>query len=280
MSSGENEYYQSLRSIRQQKEIDFDLIEIKNLPNKEAHRTLYEEIAKNASSYDYFVKVDGDMVFLQDKSLARMIGVIAANSSLDHVAFSVLDWYSQKAIIGMHLYSNRCRWGDLTDSVFVDPSPVIPGEKVLIWSSPAPVAIHSPCPDLSQAFQFGYHRCLKIVQRHRKCPDLNRSNFQYQLLRSVYDQHLIDGDDRRLAALYGACMALRSNKQAFESRDSFLEFQDSLADFDANKMIIERVVRGVWGYGRFRERYVINVPMFDIWFRWFVCSCYSRLKIV
>ena len=158
LSSGENELEDSKLSIQNQKNIDFDVLHIKDLPNKEAHVKLYRTIEENIDQYSLFLKVDADMVFADDFKLEEIAKCFNEDKELDHIAFSVFDWYSQKAIIGMHAFSNRCFWPKFDDLLFVDPSPSYPGKSKIVWESPAPVAYHSPNPSIIESIQFGFHR--------------------------------------------------------------------------------------------------------------------------
>jgi len=278
ISSGENEVTDSLLSINCQQMVDFDLIKIKGLSNKAAHQELHDTVMDNLRRYHYFVKVDGDMVFSSTLTLCQMIKELEKDAQIDHAIFSVLDWYSQKVIIGMHVFSNRCTWGRLDDRLFTDSSPTIPGIRKFFWDSPSPVALHSPNPSIMQAFQFGFHRCLKIVQRDRRCPRLRQVRFQYNLIKNVYEQYLINPDVRRKAVLYGACEALWSKEKIFESRDHFQAYERKLHSLTLARCPIDDDIDRVWGMGKFNFNMLVNRTVFYPWVRKMGCLVYRKVK--
>ncbi|OOE39314.1 hypothetical protein BZG00_10515 [Salinivibrio kushneri] len=276
MSAGENELEDVQHAIDNQVNVDFDVVHIKNLPNKKAHIRLYKTIEDNSDNYQYFVKVDGDMVINSTKTLSEMIQIFEDDLELDHVAFSVLDWCSQKAIIGMHVFSNRCRWPDLNDNLFVDPSPVYPGRSRIVWDKPAPVAVHSPNPSILQAIQFGYHRGMKIVQRDRRIPCVSRAIFQYDLMYQVYRQLCLQNDLVRLAVMFGLEAAIKSKKESrFESKDHkvFLNLLSEFEPMDKNALRVEIDKRwqGPW------QAQFFSPVKFSIWFRFVLFSIVKKI---
>lgn len=286
VSSGENELDKSLESIRAQEGVEFDLKEIRDLGNVEAHELLYSTIMSNSEYYSYSVKVDGDMVFARKTSLSEMINLMQNDVDTDHGVFSVLDWYSQKAIMGMHVFSSRCTW-TRRDHLFTDSNTIFPGSRMLVWGSPSPVAHHSPNPSLMQAFQFGFHRCLKILQRDRFCPKVSQSQFQFNLLKNVYEQYQISGDLRRKAALYGACEAAnRRSAKNFVSRDDFSAYESVVSEiYLSNGMSdveceVDLSIERVWGTGLLKKNLVYNQLLFGSWLRSNLCSVFSNVRRV
>lgn len=272
VSSGENEVNQSIESIFVQKDIEFDFLEIRDLGNIEAHELLYSTIMQNANDFSYFVKVDGDMVFSRESVLCEMILQMRNDVEIDHGVFSVLDWYTQKAIMGMHIFSSRCQWTK-RDPLFTDSGTNFIGRRELFWDSPAPVAYHSPNPGLMQAFQFGYHRCLKILQRDRFFPKLGQSQFQFNLLKNLYEQYLINRDIRRKAALYGACEAMKRGAfKTFDTRAQFCSYNINVEKIANRKCEIDRRIEKNWGMGTLKQNIVCNPILLSPWFRFNLCS--------
>lgn len=278
ISSGENEASESIKWIHAQKNIEFDFEEIRDLRAVVAHEVLYSTIMSNSEKFSYFVKVDGDMVFSRETVLSEMIAKMRNDVSIDHGVFSVFDWYTQKAIMGMHIFSRRCKWGG-RDPLFTDSGITFPGRRMLFWDSPSPVAQHSPNPSLMQAFQFGYHRCLKIMQKDRFCPNLSQSIFQFNLLKNVHEQYLINRDPRRKAALFGASDAMRkSGMQTFGSRDHFSGYESAVSAINNNMCHVDRLIERTWGAGFLRKNLIYNSLLISPWLRGFLCSLLCRVK--
>ncbi len=280
VSSGENEAQTSLSLINDQLGVEFEVYVIEGLSQQQAHTKLYRTIMANSEKFQWFVKVDGDMVFQSPDLLAKMISLMSSDTNIDHGVFSVMDWYTQKAIMGMHVFSGRCHWPDLNDPLFTDPSPEYPGIQKLFWESPSPVALHSPDPGLMQAFQFGFHRCLKIVQKDRYCPNVQQALFQFNLIKNLYEQNIINPDVRRKAALFGACEAIKTTNGLFESRNDFERYRHRVDSLTVEPCDIDKEICRTWGQCGLVSNIILNIPLAKIIFRSNVCRFLRVLRRV
>jgi len=183
--TGENEFEQSKRSLQRQKYKNWEQVVFKHLPNKEAHDRLYRTFMQRADKFDLFVKLDADMVFRSERSLQTLIDLFESEPELDHALLAVRDWASDTLIMGLHAFSNRAVWSPSGEELFVDHSPSVPGKRLTTKGPPAPLVDHSPDPSPFQAYRFGVHRALKVVQRDRSSLDLFRSRMQWRLLENV-----------------------------------------------------------------------------------------------
>ncbi|MDY0403004.1 hypothetical protein [Sulfurovum sp.] len=211
---GENEIEECKKSIKAQtfKNITHEIFSF--LPNKEAHDTLYSRFMELQNDYDYFIKLDADMVLIRDTIVDELVEIFQEDKDLDHAVFSVHDWYSDSNIMGMHMFSNRVKWIiSPKETLFVDRSPKRNGKRVTYSNSPAPVAYHSPNPSLEEAFMFGYHRALKVVQRDRLLKKTSGAKFQLELLQKAWNCLLKERNQRRLAVIVGA-------EYVFQNQDS------------------------------------------------------------
>ena len=239
---------------------------------------------RNVSNYELFVKIDGDMVLKSNTVLSEMVDYFVANPSLDHAVFSVLDWFSQSALMGLHVFSNRCDWPSLDDDLFVDPTPVFPGDEKLVWTDPSPVAWHASNPSNEQSFRFGYHRYLKILQRGTSRPSFRRAEFHYDLLTLVYKQLKLDPDPRRIIALYGCYCAKNSQDSGYTS-DRIISERDYMGVFDTNAQLknedfseIIKNIDSMWE-GRFAWKTFFQSEIFNAWIRQGVSKVKSHLFI-
>lgn len=203
MSSGEQERAASLASLSRQSVTDWDLCEVANLPNKEAHDKLYATFMRRASEYRYFVKLDADMVFRDEQGLAALLDLFTVPDR-DLVMSEVHDWASDMLTPGLQAFSNRVKWNVNPDQLMVDHAPIFPGKGFRVWGPPAPLVVHSPDPSPFQAFRYGLHRILKAVQPDRREKDLRRAVLHWSLLKNIWRAHQRHGDERRLCALLGA----------------------------------------------------------------------------
>ena len=201
---GENEFEALKESLQEQTYTHWEHIVYKNLPNKEAHDQLYRTFMEQQDDFDLFLKLDADMVFRSSEGLRRIVDLFRETDELDHLTLAVRDWYSDSLIEGLHTFSDRARWDTGDESRFVDPSPTIPGQKRKLWSAPAPVVNHSPDPSPFQAFRFGVHRALKVVQQDRWVMRWRQVTGQWSLLRKCWWHFKKCGDHRLGLALLGA----------------------------------------------------------------------------
>ncbi|WP_143959159.1 hypothetical protein [Litoribacter populi] len=276
VSSGENELEECMRVVNSQRDVNYKIFHIKDLAKKEAHDQLYEKIQSESLNYDLFVKIDADMILFSHHSLKQIQTFFLEHTDVDHATFSVFDWYSQKAIMGLHVYSNKCTWTNTNDPLFTDPLPNFPGNKKLVWDNPSPIAKHSPNPSSEQAFQFGFHRALKFLQKDRKVINISRSLFHYDLLYQVYLQSNLCGDRRRKEALYGAELAFSSKVIKYTSRnDNFLKEEwrklEKLSEKEVDRIIDER-----WGLGRFNQNFWFSSEKFSCWVKYMFNNLISK----
>lgn len=244
--AGENEFEECLNSLKTQTYKNWDHIIIKNLPNKEAHDKLYKTIMENKNSYDIFIKLDADMLFINENKLEEMINFYKVQKNTDQIIFSIKDWYSELDILGINMFSSRVKWEINSDNLFVDHNPIIPGKKMILWYKPAPVAFHSPNPSYEEAFLFGYHRGLKIKQRHRNIKNSKTAKYHLNLLENTFSSLKKNYDKRKALALLGANYAFDNNnlylfsKEEFMSSNKVLDELIRLSDDKIITIVIEK----------------------------------------
>ncbi|MDA8174587.1 MAG: hypothetical protein M0018_08355 [Nitrospiraceae bacterium] len=214
---GENEFEKSVASITAQSFKNWEHTVIKNLPNKEAHDTLYRGIMARRNEFDLFMKLDADMVFKDEGSLQKAVDLFRNEPELDNVEMVVHDWFSNSLIMGVHIYSNRVQWSPNSEDLFVDPLPYMPGKRRHIWSPPAPIVDHCPDPSPFQAYHFGVHRSLKAIQPGRYSSfDPFDSVIEWRILKNTWT-HFIQTRDRRLGlALLGATQVIQNRIKQYQ----------------------------------------------------------------
>lgn len=201
--SGENEFAACVQSIHAQTYKHWNHVVIKNLPNLVAHERLYQAFVDASSEYDLFIKMDADMVFIDENCLTTIVDKFQANANLDHWLTVVDDWFSNSLILGFHVFSNRARWKiPEGERLFVDPMPTIVGELKITHVAPAPLVRHAFDPSGYQAFHFGVHRMLKVVQPNQALNLLSAWG-HWKLLNRVRLNFIRTGDYRLSYALQG-----------------------------------------------------------------------------
>lgn len=204
--SGENEYASCLRSLESQSFVDFEQRILEHLPNAEAHDLLYRTIMAESGSYDLFFKLDADMILADDEVLSDLVRVFEDHAGLDHLVVAVNDWMTESSIIGAHLFSNRVSWERHSETLYVDPDPVIPGRKLVVDHPPRDLILHASDPSPLQAFHFGAHRALQASQVYRKLRDARPHNarLQWWYLDRVWRHFERTGDQRLGLAMLAA----------------------------------------------------------------------------
>jgi hypothetical protein len=163
--SGENEFDECVAAIKNQTYKNFDHFVFKNLPNKEAHVTLFKSFLERSNEYDLLIKVDADMVLSSTTLFEKIVQKFRQNDCLDVFAIAVYDYFSGQLINGLATYRNTVRWNFIRETMFVDIPEVAQNRYLYVEKELAPAAIHCKNPSPFQAFHYGVHRGLKSIQR-------------------------------------------------------------------------------------------------------------------
>jgi len=209
--SGEREFGRCRSSLQQQEYPSWEQRVFEHLPNAEAHAQLYQTIMTESENFGLFLKLDADMVLADAEVLGDLVRVFEERRELDHLVVAVTDWITDSLIIGAHLFSNRVRWMRHGETLYVDPDPVFPGNKLVVEKPSRDVIYHAGDPAPLQAFHFGAHRALQASQVYRKLRDARPHNalIQWQYLERVW-RHYEQSRDRRLGlAMLAADLVFR-----------------------------------------------------------------------
>lgn len=208
MSCGENEYLDCLSEVRCQEGVLCDLFEVKNRPNKEAHDVLYSTFNEKADGYDYFAKVDADMVFVDRAALKKITDEMSSHE-YDHMMVDVKDALSEIFIPGFNVYSSRVRWEGNRDRLIVDYHGTAESStRRMDWH----LVDHMPNPSLFQSFSYGVHRAKKAVQAGIKQKDLSRAILHWTILSQVSEAYRRAPTLQRASTLLGAKLAFTDGR--------------------------------------------------------------------
>lgn len=164
----ENEFEECLAAIDRQTHRDWDRFVLHNLPNKKSHEVLYQTFMERSSECDLFVKIDADMVLYDDDALARIVRRLRQTPAVDVLCVGVHDYFTDSIIAGMCTYRSHVRWARNDQRLFIDDWPVPPEKREVDTEFLAPIARHCPNPSNYQAFHFGFHRGLKVLESIRQ----------------------------------------------------------------------------------------------------------------
>jgi hypothetical protein len=220
--SGEAEFGRCRNSLENQSYTSWEHRLFEGLPNAEAHARLYQTVMAERGNHDLFLKLDADMILADREVLADLVQVFERRPRLDHLVFAVTDWMTESQIIGAHLFSNRVHWNKHRETLYVDPDPEFPGEKVMVMNPPRDLVLHASDPSPLQAFHFGAHRALQASQAYRGLLDSrpHDARIQWQYLDRVWRHFERTGDSRLGLAMLAADMVFRRELPATASEYS------------------------------------------------------------
>ena len=254
----ENEFTACVESINQQTHRAFEHFIIRDLPNKQAHDTLYRSFMTRADEFDLFMKIDADMVLIDDRFFEKIIQRFQtqpnrpSTGGMNALIVSVQDWFSDRLIEGLHTYRSRVRWEVNDEQVFVDRASLAPDQIVYDKTDLAPAAQHCPDPSAFEAFHYGIHKGVKVhaaMQRYRRAT----ARFHMSNIESTWRHFERSGDQRLGLACLGAELAL---KGAFQPHHvdyqnptalSVLRDYESL-DSGSLRLLISKLRRRNWSW--------------------------------
>jgi hypothetical protein len=165
LHSAENEFAECVASIHQQTHQDFEHFIIRGLPEREAHDTLYSTFMARGHEFDLFMKIDADMVLEDANFLSAVVEHFRQlPNDIDVLTIPVFDMYLRQPIIGMHTFRSTVKWPRVTDNLFTDKFSVPKERRIIEEKRFFRKVTHCKNPTPFQAFHFGLHRGVKIVE--------------------------------------------------------------------------------------------------------------------
>lgn len=217
MHAGEPQFERCIEALRAQQGVEVQHVLISDLPNLAAHARCYEEIQTRSAEYDVAAKLDADMVLSGERVLERIGRWFLADPDLDHAQLALHDFFTDRPIMGLQVFSSRVRWLERSDGLFVDAAPLVPGRRIDVWEPQVAIADHAPDPTLLQAFRFGIHRAQKAFQWDRRRVRGSQARDQWRTLVATWNAFDRTRDVRRGVAVYGADIVWRGQEGAVES---------------------------------------------------------------
>lgn len=240
--SGENEFNKCIDSVESQKcDFQFEQIFIKNKTKQDAHNELYSTIMERSNSYQYFVKLDSDMIFTSINSLQKIID-LALQSQADIFAIPVDDYMTGKMIWSLNVYRSGLKWQLGTQNIFTDQQNIIGGYKKIhkkLYKENSLVS-HASDPSDFQAFLFGVHRASKIVQHNSDNYKIGHAYGQYKIIKDVLGVYKTSQNYKHALALIGASKMLLSKlnrSDVFKKEFYKKDFENISFEQDLNESI-------------------------------------------
>ncbi len=206
MSAAENELEQCKDAITRQK-YPHEHVLIAGLCEKEATQALMDRFT--ASDADVLIKVDADMVLLDTSFISRVVEIFAHGNDIDLLQMAILDYFSGDLIQGINAYRRNFGWNaSAQDALFTDRTEVAHERRLVTWTTFADAAIHCPDPSPFQAFHFGVHRGMKVVQPNANKFSVDRAEEQATYLEKTWQHFELRRDPRLGLACVGYELAL------------------------------------------------------------------------
>lgn len=252
MHAGEPQLERCTAALLAQEGVEIEHVVISDLPNLEAHARCYDEIQTRRADYDVALKLDADMVLAGSQVLEEIGRWFVADAELDHAQLALHDFFTDRPIMGLQVFSPRVRWPDRDDGLFVDAPPTVPGHRLDVWRPRILIAEHAPDPSLAQAFRFGIHRAQKAFQWDRDQIKGSQARDQWRTLLWTWQAFQRTGDVRRGVAVYGADLVWRRADDAW-ARSYTDQVERLLADVPKDAGEIRLALNRRWGRPFTRE---------------------------
>ncbi len=110
LHSGENEFDLCQKSIKNQSYRNFKHIVFSGLSNIKAHNTLYDNFMKSSESFDYFVKIDADMILEDELFLENLNKYLKSHQDISQLIIPVFDYYTDNHIYGVNIFKSSVKW--------------------------------------------------------------------------------------------------------------------------------------------------------------------------
>lgn len=208
LHSGESEFDECKRAIAEQVGVDVTHHVISNLPEWEAHNSLWEEWNSRKKDFDVFVKIDADTIIDDPTKLKSIADEFSGNERVTGMQVPLHDYFTDAPILGLNCFSPKVVFTPSKTRLHADHADsghdiVLRGEAV---SHLAPAGRHCSWPHERQAFHYGLHRMKKG---------------QKETVLRMFEVWQRERDHARLVALHGAHAAIAMHSENDYSSEGF-----------------------------------------------------------
>ncbi len=207
LCSGEPEFKACVQSIKRQGYGNFEHVVISNLPKKRAMDSLYRKFL--ASDFEILIKIDADMVVLDEQFVERVVNVLRWNPKVALLQMAITDFYSGCEIQGVNAYTKQMAWNSAAqDPLFTDKTNTRSDMRLVVWSTFRRSVIHAPNSDEFHAFHFGVHRAIKVRASAGEPEGWERAIEQFMYLERTFEHYKLRRSRNLLFASLGGELAL------------------------------------------------------------------------
>tara|TARA_R110000822_G_scaffold297182_1_gene419741 strand:+ start:3205 stop:3942 length:738 start_codon:yes stop_codon:yes gene_type:complete len=199
------------------------------MPKQAAHQKLYKMFNDSRLNFDYLAKLDADMAFSKPDSLAEVLKEFG--EGVDMVSATVHDGITNTDMQSFNVFSARCYFHfSSNDPLFTDQLGIdFPGVQHSYVDRSRNI-LHAFNPSPFQAFMFGVHRALKVVQPGAKTPKLNDAYHQRYILNKAYNHYIETKSEHSKYALWGATLVFQNviDSLVLFQKDDYIPFFDNV----------------------------------------------------
>lgn len=243
LKSGEEEFESCIHSLKEQTVKDVEYFVLENMPNKQAHDTLYRRFMDQASSCDCFLKLDADMVFARDDALEQMLGFF--ENDVAHLFAYVFDVPSAMNIPGIQMFRSDAVWEGSDELLNVDYAPRIGGQSITLIDGN--FIKHMPSPSNFQLFRYGIHKAIKSIQPDRDDKNAKKGILHAAILHGIARNYFL-GHQKLCWAMIGAMLVYSGKIVGLEYNSAAC--RSVFVEIDQNRPLHEGLVdeaRRYWG---------------------------------
>jgi len=177
LSVGEPSLPRALQSVREQSAVATEILEFRDLPERQAHRELFAALSERGAAFDMLVKVDADMEILHPRLFVAVGKLFAAFPRVDFVPLAVDDWFTRTQIGSLNFWRGGVQWTGTTPELFTDRGSNSVRKELPLLSIDEPLVHHAYQPTTAQAVRYGAHRALKarVANNLRRVDELARA---------------------------------------------------------------------------------------------------------
>ena len=180
------------------------------------------------------------MVLCRNDFFQKVIERFRAEPDIDDLEIGVHDFFTNRIVYGLHVYSNRINIDHSDENVFIDRI-IIRKKHVAYINELAPAALHCPNPSTFQCFHFGLHKSIKAMSGVEDRKHLDKSFVHFENIRALRNNYRKKKSRELALALLSAEIGIYSNFPAdtldFNNASSIESF-NNLRNYSLLKMKI------------------------------------------
>ena len=161
----EGDFVESCRLISMQQNVNITHHIVENMPEKEAHNSLWTAWNSVKDNYNLFIKIDADTVLCNENTISEIWKLFEGNSTLTGVQAPLIDYMTNSFINGLNCFSPKVIFNPSKDNLYCDRGVDVGNTNMLrkgqLPKELEPAGKHCFYANEKQAFHYGVHRALK-----------------------------------------------------------------------------------------------------------------------